>query len=105
MNRVNSVYIAAPPNITIDSAVNDVIYGDNVTLMCKVDSQIPIVDAFWDTVLQGRIHVDASSLPGQMNYTIESVTFNHSGVYQCWAVNKLHIDQWVSISLNVSGGM
>jgi hypothetical protein len=56
-------YIAAPPNITIDSAVNDVIYGDNVTLRCKVDSQIPIVEAFWDTVLQGRINVDASSLP------------------------------------------
>ena len=94
-------FLSEPPTVTSSLSYIEAVYNDNITLQCTVNSAIPIIESFWNTVTQGQIDVDISST---MDMTYESVTFAYTGLYRCCVANKLHVKQCDQILVNVTGG-
>ncbi|XP_071160219.1 uncharacterized protein [Mytilus edulis] len=93
-----------PPTVTASLSYIEAVYHDNITLQCTVNSVIPIIESFWNTVTQGQIDVVISSTM-DMTSNHESVTFAHTGIYRCCVANKLHFKECDQILVNVTGGI
>ncbi|XP_063425762.1 uncharacterized protein LOC134709532 [Mytilus trossulus] len=92
-----------PPTVTASLSYIEAVYGDNITLQCTVNSVIPIIESFWNTVTQGQIDVDISSTM-DMTLNHERVSFTYTGIYRCCVTNKLHFKECDQILVNVTGG-
>lgn len=80
------------------------VYGDDVNLLCNINSVIPIKDVTW---LTSSGAVTRYNIDEQIQYhyfNITGVVFGDSGHYSCNATNSLDIFGSISIVLNVTGG-
>ncbi|XP_053085277.1 B-cell receptor CD22-like [Pangasianodon hypophthalmus] len=63
----------------------DTVEGDSVTLSCSSDANPPVLNYSW---FKQRAAADTLLTTGQ-NYTISSISSQHSGLYYCTAHNQL----------------
>ncbi|XP_053347928.1 sialoadhesin-like [Clarias gariepinus] len=63
----------------------DTVEGDSVTLSCSSDANPPVLNYSW---FKQRAAADTLLTTGQ-NYSISSISSQHSGLYYCTAHNKL----------------
>ncbi|VDI13642.1 Hypothetical predicted protein, partial [Mytilus galloprovincialis] len=98
------------PNVTIDSTLHQVVYGQTITLECNVTS-IPVnINVYWqrikdDTVTNitsGNLNVNGITMK-HPSLTILKATMTDSGMYACHAENLIGIGHSDFTNLTVVG--
>ncbi|XP_052080325.1 hemicentin-1-like isoform X2 [Mytilus californianus] len=82
------------PIVTIENAVYNRTYGNNVTLKCMIDSSPYHTHVYWQHIFNETVSNITSDSPGVYGSTVTDpsltllqVSWNESGQYICFAVN------------------
>ncbi|CAC5368999.1 HMCN [Mytilus coruscus] len=107
---INLNVIGGTPNVTIDSTLYEVVYGQTITLECNVTS-IPVnTNVYWQKIKDGTV-TNITSFNLNVNgvttmepsLTILKATMTDSGMYACHAENLIGTGQSDFTNLTVVG--